>query len=65
LSEPSPAETPRGSALERTNELLRERLFVRAPHIGVIRIGEDLIHYAVSLVLIRRLAGMTDDAAAP
>jgi uncharacterized membrane protein (DUF373 family) len=42
----------RGSGLERVNELLRERLFGRAPHIGVIRIGEDLIHYAVALVLV-------------
>jgi uncharacterized membrane protein (DUF373 family) len=31
---------------------MRERLFGRAPHIGIIRIGEDLIHYAVALVLI-------------
>ena len=32
--------------------MISERLFGRAPHIGVIRIGEDLIHYAVALVLI-------------
>jgi uncharacterized membrane protein (DUF373 family) len=57
LSDPGPAGTPtRNSALERTNELLRERLFGRAPHIGVIRIGEDLIHYAVALVLITAAA---------
>jgi uncharacterized membrane protein (DUF373 family) len=37
---------------ERINELLRERLFGHAPHLGVIRIGEDLIHYAVALVLV-------------
>jgi uncharacterized membrane protein (DUF373 family) len=42
----------RNSALERSNELLRERLFGRAPHIGLIRIGEDLIHYAVAIVLL-------------
>jgi uncharacterized membrane protein (DUF373 family) len=53
LSDPGPAGTPeRSSALERTNELLRERLFGRAPHIGVIRISEDLVHYAVALVLL-------------
>jgi uncharacterized membrane protein (DUF373 family) len=32
--------------------MLSERLFGRAPHIGVIRIGEDLIHYAVALILV-------------
>jgi uncharacterized membrane protein (DUF373 family) len=52
----SARETPggpaRSSALERVNEVMRERLFGRAPHIGVIRIGEDLIHYAVAIVLI-------------
>lgn len=32
--------------------MISERLFGRAPHIGVIRIGEDLIHYAVAVVLI-------------
>jgi uncharacterized membrane protein (DUF373 family) len=32
--------------------VLRERLFGRAPHIGIIRIGEDLIHYAVAVVLV-------------
>jgi uncharacterized membrane protein (DUF373 family) len=42
----------RNNAFERLNEMLSERLFGRAPHIGVIRIGEDLIHYAVALVLI-------------
>jgi uncharacterized membrane protein (DUF373 family) len=54
VSDPSPA--PRrdrgGSAAERVDEVLRERLFGRAPHIGIIRIGEDLIHYAVALVLV-------------
>jgi uncharacterized membrane protein (DUF373 family) len=40
------------SAAERLNELVRERLFGRSPHIGVIRLGEDLIHYAVALVLL-------------
>jgi uncharacterized membrane protein (DUF373 family) len=32
--------------------MLSDRLFGRAPHIGVIRIAEDLIHYAVALVLV-------------
>jgi uncharacterized membrane protein (DUF373 family) len=32
--------------------MISERLFGRAPHIGVIRIGEDLIHYAVALLLL-------------
>ena len=51
----TPAEPPRRGrsfALERGNELLRERLFGRSPHIGLIRIGEDLIHYAVAVVLL-------------
>jgi hypothetical protein len=43
---------PRNSAVDRINELVRERLFGRAPHIGAIRLGEDLIHYAVALVLL-------------
>jgi uncharacterized membrane protein (DUF373 family) len=43
---------PRNYAYERLNEMISERLFGRAPHIGVIRIGEDLIHYAVALVLL-------------
>ena len=44
---------PRGnSALQRINELVSERLFGRTPHIGLIRLGEDLIHYAVALVLL-------------
>jgi uncharacterized membrane protein (DUF373 family) len=38
--------------VDRINELVRERLFGRAPHIGAIRLGEDLIHYAVALVLL-------------
>lgn len=46
---PQPADK---SALERFNEMLRERLFGRTPHIGLIRIGEDLIHYAVAVVLL-------------
>ena len=49
------ASTPppsRRSAPERFNELLRERLFGEAPHIGFIRICDDLIHYAVALVLL-------------
>jgi uncharacterized membrane protein (DUF373 family) len=48
-SSPTPSSS---SAVDRINELLRERLFGRAPHIGVIRLGEDLIHYAVALVLL-------------
>lgn len=51
-SDPSPPSPPDRSALERVNELLRERLFGRAPHIGVIRICEDLVHYTVALVLL-------------
>lgn len=50
-STPSPP-TRRKPAGERLDALLRERLFGHAPHIGVIRIGEDLIHYAVALVLL-------------
>lgn len=49
---PSTPPTSRRSGLERVNELLRERLFGHSPHIGVIRIGEDLIHYVVALVLL-------------
>jgi hypothetical protein len=53
LTGPSSSPTPsRRSAVARVDELLRERLFGRAPHIGLIRIGEDLIHYAVALVLL-------------
>jgi hypothetical protein len=53
VSDPVPSPTPsRSTALERVNELLRSRLFGRAPHIGLIRIAEDLIHYAVALVLL-------------
>ncbi len=50
-STPSPSNR-RQPAGERLDALLRERLFGRAPHIGVIRIGEDLIHYVVALVLL-------------
>jgi uncharacterized membrane protein (DUF373 family) len=49
---PTPGGRREASALDRANEVLRERLFGQAPHIGVIRIGEDLIHYAVALVLV-------------
>jgi uncharacterized membrane protein (DUF373 family) len=49
--DPSPP-SPRGSALERLDALLRQRLFGHSPHIGAIRIGEDLIHYAVAVVLL-------------
>ena len=53
MSGPSPSgPKPAKSGGERLDELLRERLFGRAPHIGIIRIGEDLIHYAVALVLL-------------
>jgi uncharacterized membrane protein (DUF373 family) len=47
-----PSDPAYSSALARFNELLRERMFGRAPHIGMIRIGEDLIHYVVALVLL-------------
>lgn len=40
------------SALGRLDETLRERLFGRSPHIGLIRIAEDLIHYVVAVVLV-------------
>ncbi|MGO9752745.1 MAG: phosphate-starvation-inducible PsiE family protein [Solirubrobacteraceae bacterium] len=40
------------NALERFNAMLRERLMGKAPHLGVIRIGEDIIHYVVALVLV-------------
>jgi uncharacterized membrane protein (DUF373 family) len=49
---PEPGAPRRSFALERANQVLRERLFGRSPHIGVIRIGEDLIHYVVAVVLI-------------
>ena len=62
MTEPDPSPEPtresaspkptRDSAATRVDELLRERLLGRAPHIGVIRIAEDLIHYAVALVLV-------------
>jgi uncharacterized membrane protein (DUF373 family) len=49
-SPPPPSE--RTSSPERLDKILGERLFGRAPHIGLIRLGEDLIHYAVALVLL-------------
>ena len=49
--DPSPPSSG-ASGPERLDAVLRERLFGRAPHIGVIRIGEDLIHYAVAVVLV-------------
>jgi uncharacterized membrane protein (DUF373 family) len=57
VNDPQPPQRARRStAAERADQLLRERLFGRAPHIGIIRIGEDLIHYAVALVLIAAAA---------
>jgi uncharacterized membrane protein (DUF373 family) len=56
VSDPGPSRRPRSTAAERVDEVLRERLFGRAPHIGIIRIGEDLIHYAVALVLLAAAA---------
>jgi uncharacterized membrane protein (DUF373 family) len=47
-----PQPSPRGSALERLDALLRQRLFGHSPHIGAIRIAEDLIHYTVAVVLL-------------
>ena len=47
--------TPGGPPLStpsRFDRAVRQRLFGEAPHIGAIRIGEDLIHYAVALVLV-------------
>ena len=49
--EPTPP-PPGPSGLERLNDVLRERLLGSAPHLGVMRIGEDLIHYAVAVVLL-------------
>jgi uncharacterized membrane protein (DUF373 family) len=54
--QPPRRDPERSSAAERVDEVLRERLFGRAPHIGIIRIGEDLIHYAVALVLMASAA---------
>jgi uncharacterized membrane protein (DUF373 family) len=49
---PQPQSPRRDTAPERIDRLLRERLFGLAPHIGVIRIAEDLIHYAVAVLLV-------------
>jgi uncharacterized membrane protein (DUF373 family) len=54
--QPPSRDPQRSSAAERVDEVLRERLFGRAPHIGIIRIGEDLIHYAVAVVLMAAAA---------
>jgi uncharacterized membrane protein (DUF373 family) len=54
--QPPSRDPERSSVAERVDEVLRERLFGRAPHIGIIRIGEDLIHYAVALVLMAAAA---------
>jgi uncharacterized membrane protein (DUF373 family) len=32
--------------------MVRDRLFGRAPHLGIISIAEDLIHYVVAVVLL-------------
>ena len=57
MNDPGPSRrSRRNSAAERLDEVLRERLFGRAPHIGIIRLGEDLIHYAVALVLLAAAA---------
>jgi uncharacterized membrane protein (DUF373 family) len=47
-----PSPSRRGPLPERLDAMLRDRLFGRAPHIGIIRIAEDLIHYTVALVLV-------------
>jgi uncharacterized membrane protein (DUF373 family) len=53
VTDPTPPPRKRRSfAGERLDEVLRERLMGRAPHIGLVRMGEDLIHYAVALVLL-------------
>jgi uncharacterized membrane protein (DUF373 family) len=54
--QPDPGSSPRRSAVERFNQLLGERLFGDAPHIGLIRIGEDLLHYVVALMLFAAAA---------
>jgi uncharacterized membrane protein (DUF373 family) len=36
--------------------MLRERLLGSAPHLGLIRLAEDLIHYAVALMLLAAAA---------
>ena len=51
VTDPTP-EPPRKTGLDRLNEVLRDRLFGHSPHIGVIRIGEDLLHYSVAVVLV-------------
>ncbi len=38
--------------LERFNSMIRKQLMGSAPHDGVIGIGEDVIHYAVAIVLL-------------
>ena len=38
--------------MDRADRVLRESLLGRSPHIGLIRLGEDLIHYAVAVVLM-------------
>lgn len=45
-----PGSPPSGP--ERLDQALRQRLFGSAPHLGIIRICDDLIHYAVALVLL-------------
>jgi uncharacterized membrane protein (DUF373 family) len=53
MSGPDQPQTPRGESLPgRIDRLLRERLFGLAPHIGLIRLAEDLIHYVVALTLL-------------
>jgi uncharacterized membrane protein (DUF373 family) len=42
----------RNAWLARLDRTLRERLYGGTPHIGVIRIGEDVIHYTVAVVLV-------------
>ena len=54
MTEPQEPISPHAdmSALARLDVVLRERLLGRAPHLGIIRIGEDIIHYVVALVLV-------------
>jgi uncharacterized membrane protein (DUF373 family) len=53
VSGPPSGDRPSGDSTgERLDEILRDRLFGRAPHIGIIQIAEDLIHYVVALVLL-------------
>jgi uncharacterized membrane protein (DUF373 family) len=46
--EPPPKRTP----IEQLRSLLRDRLLGHHPHLGVIRLAEDIVHYVVAIVLV-------------